>query len=224
MDLQLPVQIHVGESVLEASSRDLSEGGACIDYAGAPLAAGEKVELEVNLPGLREPTRLDAEVRWSRGGRLGVMFRGGAKAAVAAFLGVFLAGSTANAAAAVPSFDPNADVNLDMSAGGERPDDNEVLEVFQSQFDALDQCVEKSRGSKAKALEGDVHVEVLLNPKGHRPLGVNAQMPAKTSKNKGLRECLRSAVASAAYPAYDGVPVVVEFDFELDPGFEYVEE
>lgn len=218
------MQLRVGDSVVEASSRDLSAGGACLDYAGAPLAAGERVELEVNLPGRREATKLDAEVRWTRGGRLGVMFSGGAKAAVAAFLGVFLAGSTANAAAAVPSFDPNADVNLDMSAGGERPDDSEVLEVFQSQFDAFDQCVETARGGKTRALEGDVHVEVLLNPKGERPLGVNAQLPAKTSKNRGLRDCLRSAVAEAAYPSYDGVPVVVEFDFELDPGFEYVEE
>ena len=31
-----------------------------------------------------------------------------------------------------------------------------------------------------------------------------------------------TAVARADYPSYDGPPVVVEFDFELDPGFEEI--
>ena len=74
-----------------------------------------------------------------------------------------------------------------------------------------------------ETLPGDVDVEVLLNPKGHEPLGINAKLPRQVDKSS-LRECLRGAVAAAAYPSYDGPPVVVNFSFELDPGTYWEEE
>jgi hypothetical protein len=140
---------------------------------------------------------------------------------VAAFVTALLGSTAAHAAtrSAVPEFDPNADVVLDMQAGGERPDDYAVLQAFEQQFDEFDLCVESSKNGKDKQLPGDVDVQVLLDPKGERPLGINATLPGKTQKDKNLRECLRTAIAAADYPSYNGVPVVVEFSFELDPGY-----
>ena len=111
---------------------------------------------------------------------------------------------------------------MDMDGGSERPDQQGVLEAFSRRYDAIDACVVDSRGKSDKQIEGEAHVAVLLNPKGATPLGVNADLPTPAAKNRRLRECLRAAAASAEYPSYDGPPMVVEFDFELDPGYEEV--
>ena len=66
-------------------------------------------------------------------------------------------------------------------------------------------------------------LSVLLNPEGRRPLGVNATMPEGLKKARELETCLREAVADVDYPSYEGRPVVVEFEIEIDPGFEEVE-
>lgn len=206
-------------------TENLSEGGACLQHdPQRRFEIGETVEVEVDVPG-RGPAKIEAEVRWSGRGRTGLRFSGGARWAIAAFLTTMMAAAEVSAAqTAVPEFDPNADVQLDMEAGGERPQDYMVLEAFETRYDAFDKCVANAKKGKDRQLPGDVDVEVLLNPRGHKPLGVNAKMPSKVKKNKKLRECLRSAVASAPYPSYNGVPVVVQFSFELDPGTEWVEE
>jgi hypothetical protein len=81
------------------------------------------------------------------------------------------------------------------------------------------------KGIKAeKQLQGDVKVGVLVNPAKHRPLGVNANLPGKHDKDQKLKDCIREAAASAPYPTYDGPPRVIDFEFELDAGSEWVEE
>jgi hypothetical protein len=184
------------------------------------LKVGDTVELAVRLPGRVKSTKLTAEVRWVDPRRnAGFQFRGGTGAKVAAFLAAFLSfSSMARADATVPEFDPNADVQLDMEAGGERPDEYNLLEAFQQQYDEFDQCVLSAKKGKDKQLPGDVDVSVLLNPRGAKPLGVNADLPDDVERDTSLRECLRSAVAAGPYPSYDGPPVVVQFSFELDPG------
>jgi hypothetical protein len=221
VDVDVPVVINHGGGKLLSRSRDLSAGGICVAYSGDAPAIGERVEMHVDLPGRAQPARIEAEVRWRAPGKVGLMFRSGARTAVAAFVAALLGSSVAHAAtqSTVPEFDPNADTVLDMEAGGERPDDYAVLQAFEQQFGDFDQCVERAKKGKDTQLPGDVDVQVLLDPKGERPLGINATLPDKVEKDKNLRACLRSAIAAADYPAYNGVPVVVEFSFELDPGY-----
>lgn len=130
-------------------------------------------------------------------------------------------------AANVSSFNPNADVEL-TSWGSERPDDYAVELAFNQTFDGLDACVtatKKRRRLKPEAqLEGELGVEVKLNPKKPKPLGVNAKLPKPYAKDKKLESCIQRAVAKAPFPTYDGPPVVAEFYAELDPGSDWVEE
>lgn len=126
----------------------------------------------------------------------------------------------ASDAGGVPEFDPTQDVTLDLERGSERPDHASVAEAFEGQFGAFDACVSKAKRGDDHRIPGDVSVEVLLDPDGSTPLGVNATLPKNVSRRRGLQQCLRRAVAAADYPAYDGPPTVFEFSFELDPGFE----
>lgn len=136
-------------------------------------------------------------------------------------------GDAKSVTANVADFDPNGDFNLDLDAyGSERPDEYAVQQAFFGQFEALDACVwtEKERRSSEDQLPGDAVMAVMLNPKEARPLGVNATMPEALAKASKLTDCLREATAAAPYPTYDGPPVVVEFEFEVDPGsYEVVE-
>ena len=127
--------------------------------------------------------------------------------------------------AAVASFDPNADIVLDLDAyGSERPDDYDVQLAFNQSFDALDVCVAQHKESKKikseTQLRGDMEIAVKLNPKGE-PFAVNAQLPRRYDKSAQLKECIRDAVATVAFPKYDGPPLVAEFETELDAGSEY---
>jgi hypothetical protein len=122
----------------------------------------------------------------------------------------------------IAEFDPNADISLDMDKyGTERPDEYQVQQAFFGQFGAIDECVwaEKDRRGSERQLPGDVALSVKLNPEQSRPFGVNATMPDGLSKAEKLANCLREAAASAPYPTYDGPPVVVDFEMELDPGY-----
>jgi hypothetical protein len=223
----LPVQATTGPALLRGTTSNMSSGGACLELEDTAPEIGSAVKLAFAVPGRPEPIEVEAEVRWTAGEtrrRCGIMFRQGHQRLLAAIVGGLIgaASMTASANTRVPTFDPNADTVMDLDAGGERPDKQQVLDAFSQQYDAIDQCVMNSKPSPDGQLEGDAHVAVLLNPKGATPLGVNAQLPEDIAKNAKLRECLRSAVARADYPSYDGPPVVVEFDFELDPGFEEV--
>jgi hypothetical protein len=122
--------------------------------------------------------------------------------------------------AAVPEFNPETPLDLDRYEGSERPDQDVVMERFNGTFGAIDQCVESERKrAHVEQVDGNAFVDVLLNPEGNRPLGVNAKTDASKTRSK-LQGCLREAVASANFPGYDGPPVVVNFEFEIDPGYE----
>ena len=122
----------------------------------------------------------------------------------------------------IAKFDPNADMVLDINGGTARPDDYAVQEAFFGQFGALDECVwaEKDRRGSEDQLPGDVTISVKLNPEGSTPFGVNADMPERLAKAEKLETCMREAAAGAPYPTYDGPPLIVEFETEIDPGYE----
>ncbi|MEM6290070.1 MAG: PilZ domain-containing protein [Myxococcota bacterium] len=219
--MKVAVEATHGDSTLAFTSEDLSVGGAKVVGAGS-LPVGEQVDITVALPGRAAPLAAKAEVRWSRGGALGLRFGRAAQAALAAFFAgvVGLSGMTAGATtAAVPTFDPNASTEL-SSDGSERPDEYVLLGAFERQREAMDRCVEQAKSGEDVTLTGTATMEVLLNPAGHRPLGINGTVSEDAPQDTSLVECLRAATASAPYPGYDGPPVVVEFDFELDAGFE----
>lgn len=137
---------------------------------------------------------------------------------------VKIGGATApgSVTANIAEFDPTADITLDMDKyGSERPDDYVVQQAFFNTFGALDECVwaEKDRRGSEDQLLGDVSMSVKLNPESPRPFGVNATMPEGYAKSVKLKDCLREAAASAGYPTYDGPPLIVDFEFQLDPGF-----
>ncbi|MFO0633204.1 MAG: PilZ domain-containing protein [Nannocystaceae bacterium] len=222
IDVVLPVRV---DGTAQGRSANLSFGGACVEIEGAAPAVGSAVTLAFDVHG--RTIEVHSEVRWAKPGArptIGVMFRRGHRALVAALVAGLVGAGAATASAStttnVPTFDPNADVELDMNAGPERPDKQQVLDAFSRQYDAIDACVVDTKRDPDKPLQGEAHVEVLLNPTGEVPLGVNTELPKSLAKNRQLRECLRAAVATADYPSYDGPPIVVEFDFEIDPGYE----
>lgn len=125
--------------------------------------------------------------------------------------------------ATISTFDPDEDIQFDMDAWGSTwPDDYEVQMAFQQAFGSMDECVaeyKKTKGMKLhKQLNGDVEMQVKLNPKEPRPFGVNASLPKKFAKASSLNDCMREAAATVHYPTYDGPPLVVAFEFELDAG------
>lgn len=219
--MAVAVEATVGTSRLSFTSEDLSVGGAKLVGEGS-LPVGEQVDVSVALPGRSAPLSAKAEVRWSRGRAVGIRFGRVARAALAAFfasvVGLSAASASANAAA-VPTFDPNASTEL-QSDGAERPDEFVLLGAFEQQRAQMDRCVEQAKASDDEQLVGTATMEVLLNPAGKRPLGINGKVSDDAPSDPGLMECLRAATAAAPYPGYDGPPVVVEFDFEIDAGFE----
>lgn len=228
-EMRMPVQADANGRSCTGASTNFSSGGACIELEGAQPAIGDAITVRFAVPGLPEQIEVDAEVRWTTPGeqpKLGIQFRAGHQRLLALLVAgvIGAASSTASAAATttVPTFDPAADSVMDMDSGGERPDQQRVLEAFSKRYDAIDACVVDSRGKSEKQMGGEARVAVLLNPKGATPLGVNADLPEPIIKDRRLRECLRAAAANAEYPSYDGPPIVVEFNFELDPGFEEV--
>jgi hypothetical protein len=127
----------------------------------------------------------------------------------------------------IAEFDPMADIALDMDKyGSARPDEYMVQQEFFNAFDGIGACVdaEKARRKTDETFDGDVTVAVKLNPSQHRPFGVNATLPSGFEKSTKLKDCMREEVAKVKYPKYDGPPVVVQFEFELDPGYVWVEE
>jgi hypothetical protein len=234
-DVVLPIVAGSGVDARPGVSANMSEGGALLEVDGAAPAVGSSIEVAFATPD-GETVAVEAEVRWAVPGqtsKVGVMFRRGHQRLVALLVAGVLGGAAttasgvANASTAtattVPTFDPNADVVMDMDAGPERPDSHSVTQAFSRQYDAIDACVVDFKGGRDTTLEGEAKVEILLNPKGARPLGVNTTLPGSIKKDRELHECLRAAVATADYPSYDGPPVVVEFEVELDPGYEEVE-
>lgn len=122
----------------------------------------------------------------------------------------------------VATFDPNADVVLDLDKyGTERPDDYAAQMAFHQAFEPMDQCVISAKARKGispdKVLKGDVDVAVKLEPKTGKASAVNATL-SKYDKDVALKDCIREAVAGVQFPQYDGPPVVVEFSTELDAG------
>lgn len=132
--------------------------------------------------------------------------------------------------AAVADFDPtNQDFTINLDKwGSERPDDYDIELAFNQTFDGMDACVadyKQKKGIKPeKQLQGDLEVAVRLNPAKGPPLGVNAKLPKRYEKHDALKECIRTAVAGAPYPKYDGPPIVAEFYTQLDAGSEYWED
>lgn len=127
--------------------------------------------------------------------------------------------------ASIASFDPSADIAFDLEAyGSDRPDQYEIEQAFATRYGAFDECVaaEKQRSGKDDQLPGDVSMAIKLDPKSNKPFAVNAEL-AEGAGSKKLGDCLREAAAAASYPKYDGPPVVVNFNFELDPGSTLVE-
>jgi hypothetical protein len=125
--------------------------------------------------------------------------------------------------ASVGTFDPNADVTLDLDKyGSERPDDYAVQMAFNQSFASMDACVAAAKDRRGIAadtqLQGDLDFAVRLEPKTGKAAAVNATLPGKYAKDSTLTDCLRDAVAGVQFPQYDGPPVVVEFYTQLDGG------
>ncbi|MEZ4449858.1 MAG: hypothetical protein R3B09_10305 [Nannocystaceae bacterium] len=121
----------------------------------------------------------------------------------------------------IATFDPNEDIQFDLNAyGTARPDQYAIEQAFSGAYPGMDECVaaEKTRKKSDKQLPGDVKMAIKLNPKEARPFAVNADIDDGMSKKLG--DCLREAAAGVSYPTYDGPPVVVKFEFELDPGYQ----
>jgi hypothetical protein len=122
--------------------------------------------------------------------------------------------------AGIANFDPDEDIHFDLEAyGTDRPDQYEIEQAFATRYAAFDECViaEKRRRGRADQLPGEVAMAIKLNPKSNRPFAIHAELPAGADSRQ-LDDCLRDAAAAATYPQYDGPPVQVKFNFELDPG------
>ncbi len=123
----------------------------------------------------------------------------------------------------IATFDPNADVTIDLDKyGSERPDDYAAQVAFNQSFGGIDACVvavkERKRMSADTQLPGDLDVTVKLEPKTGKAAAVNATLSSKYDSDTKLKDCIRNAVAEVQFPQYDGPPVVVEFYTQLDAG------
>lgn len=122
----------------------------------------------------------------------------------------------------VPDFNPNEPIFVDKRFYGKALPDPQMMEkVFSTQYDQLDACIaeHKGRTGQRAQLLGDALSSVILNPKGGMPDAVHTEIPEEYARHKALVDCLRIATASADWPAYDGAPAIVSFEFELDPDF-----
>jgi len=134
--------------------------------------------------------------------------------------------------ASIQAFDPNADIGFEFGdgggEGGETPDDFTVRETLNGSLGGVDQCVADYKARKGmkpeKQLDGNVALAVKLNPKSPRPLGINASITSKHDKDESLKTCIKETIDNAPFPTYNGMPRIVDFEFELDPGSEWVEE
>ncbi|MEM7153966.1 MAG: hypothetical protein AAF799_14040 [Myxococcota bacterium] len=125
----------------------------------------------------------------------------------------------------VASFDPNADVVLDLDKyGSERPDEYATQMAFNQAFEPMDECVLSAKERKKMQPESVLHdgmmdFAVKLEGKSGKAAAVNATLPGKLDNDGKLKDCVRNAVAGVQFPSYDGPPVVVEFSTEVDPGY-----
>lgn len=123
----------------------------------------------------------------------------------------------------ISTFDPNADVVLDLDKyGSERPDDYATQMAFNQAFAPMDQCVLAAKERKGvpveRQLPGSMDIAVKLEPRSGKAAAVNATLPGKLDQDATLKDCIRAAVATVQFPKYDGPPVVVEFYTEVDAG------
>jgi hypothetical protein len=123
----------------------------------------------------------------------------------------------------IATFDPNADITIDLEKfGTERPDDYAAQVAFNQSFAGIDACVLTVKEKKGMAADsqipGDLDIAVKLEPLTGKASAVNATLPGKYDKDSGLKDCIRNAVAQVDFPKYDGPPVTVEFYTQLDAG------
>lgn len=124
----------------------------------------------------------------------------------------------------ISTFDPKADVVLDLDKyGSERPDDYGVQVAFAQSYGGMDECVLEAKERKKMDPESVLHdgmmdISIKLDgPKG-KAMAVNATLPGKLDKDSKLKDCIRNAVAEVQFPSYNGPPVVVDFYTEVDAG------
>lgn len=156
--------------------------------------------------------------------------------ALSALIGTFAAGckepeikqgrrSARTVKANIASFDPNADVVIDLDKyGSERPDDYDVQMAFNQAFEPMDVCVLDTKSRKGMSPEKVLHdgmmdIQVKIEGKTGKAVGINTKLPGKFDKDDSLKNCIRDAVGSVQFPSYDGPPVVVDFYTELDAGY-----
>ncbi|MCB9719090.1 MAG: hypothetical protein H6712_34915 [Myxococcales bacterium] len=133
--------------------------------------------------------------------------------------------ATRTVEASISTFDPDADVVLDLDKyGSERPDDYAVQQAFAQAYEPMDVCVLAAKERKHMAAESVLHdgmmdISIKLDgPKG-KAMAVNASLPGKLDKDSTLKDCIRDAVGGVQFPSYDGPPVVVDFHTEVDAGY-----
>jgi hypothetical protein len=69
-----PIAFQIGDGPwIEAESHDISIGGMFIETT-EPASYGAKVQIYIQLPGLKQETLIEAVVRWSKTTGMGVQF------------------------------------------------------------------------------------------------------------------------------------------------------
>lgn len=72
-ELVVPVVVVNGTEELSAKSRNISIGGMLIE-SDVVIPFGTKVVVRIHLPAMKEPSEIQATVRWARDGSIGVQF------------------------------------------------------------------------------------------------------------------------------------------------------
>jgi hypothetical protein len=85
IDVELAVELRLGDQVLSGKAEDLSIGGMCVSIEDGEsiVAVGERFDVTFRLPDLPEPLTLAVEVRWIdrvNARRFGVRFAQGLRA------------------------------------------------------------------------------------------------------------------------------------------------
>ncbi len=90
-DVQLALRVRRGEETVAGMTQNVSLGGM---LASVPLepqpGIGDRMMVSFSVPVLPEPIEVEAEVRWIRGGALGLQFTTGLRAKQTWAIGKFL--------------------------------------------------------------------------------------------------------------------------------------
>lgn len=115
---------------------------------------------------------------------------------------------------AVPKYSANRTQVIDMKGGSERLDDVVVNKHLRRLEGNVDACIATAAQHSAEEIKGgDIDIVFSIEPNG-KVSGVTAKAPGHL-KVLGIVPCVRKAIHSHRFPAFDGPSMGVDYTFSI---------